>query len=51
MGGRPGGGDFHAAADKGITPIWALSLPGKVAPKTSGEIIRDSILQMLREQA
>ena len=48
---RPGGVDFHAAADKGIKTIWALSLPGKVAPKTSGEIIRDSILQMLREQA
>ncbi len=48
---RPGGVDFPAAADKGVKTIWALSLPGKVAPKTSGEIIRDSILQILREQA
>lgn len=48
---RPGGVDFPAAAAIGIKTIWALSLPGKVAPKTSGEIICDSILQMLREQA
>ncbi len=47
---RPGGVDFQAAADLGVKTIWALSLPGKVAPQTSGEIIRDSILQMIREQ-
>ena len=48
---RPGGVDFGAAADLGVKTIWALSLPGKVAPQTSGEIIRDTIVQMLREQA
>lgn len=48
---RPGGVDFEAAADLGVKTIWALSLPGKVAPQTSGEIIRDTILQMLKEQA
>ena len=48
---RPGGVDFSAAADLGVKTIWALSLPGKVAPQTSGEIIRDTIVQMLREQS
>lgn len=47
---RPGGVDFDAAAQLGVKTVWALSLPGKVAPQTSGEIIRDTILQMLKEQ-
>lgn len=46
---RPGGIDFDAAAELRIKTIWALSLPGRVAPKTAGAIIRTAIVNMLRE--
>ncbi len=46
---RPGGVDFEAAARLGVKVIWALSLPGKVAPVTSGKIIRDTIYNILQE--
>lgn len=48
---RPGGVDFEAASKMGIKAIWALSLPGKVAPVTSGAIIKDTILNVMREIA
>ena len=35
----PGGVDFEAARKMGVKVIWALSLPGKVAPDTAGDII------------
>lgn len=47
----PGGVDFDAAAELGIKVIWALSLPGKVAPVTSGKIIRDTVYHILQEIA
>ena len=47
---KPGGVDFAAAADLGINCIWALSLPGKVAPHTSGDIIRTSLYSILEER-
>jgi dipicolinate synthase subunit A len=34
---------------EGVNVIWALSLPGKVAPITSGEIIADTILNIINE--
>lgn len=46
---KPGGVDFPAAADLGVRVIWALSLPGKVAPVTAGEALRDTIYNILRE--
>ena len=46
---RPGGVDFAGAAQLGVKVIWALSLPGKVAPVTSGQIICDTIYHMLQE--
>ena len=46
---RPGGVDFESAAALGLKVIWALSLPGKVAPVTSGKIIRDTIYHILQE--
>ena len=48
---RPGGVDFEAAAKMGIKVIWALSLPGKVAPITSGAIIKDTIINVIREMS
>lgn len=47
---KPGGVDFAAAASLGVHAVWALSLPGEVAPVTAGEIIRDTIYNILREQ-
>ncbi|MBM7623458.1 dipicolinate synthase subunit DpsA [Sporohalobacter salinus] len=35
----PGGTDFTAAEELGIEAILSLGLPGKVAPKTAGEIL------------
>ena len=46
---RPGGVDQAAAERLGVKVIWALSLPGKVAPVTAGKAIRDTIYHMLRE--
>lgn len=46
----PGGTDFEAAARFGIKAILALGLPGKVAPKTAGRILADSIPQLIRRE-
>ena len=46
---RPGGVDMEAAARLGVRVIWALSLPGKVAPVTAGRILRDTICHILCE--
>ena len=46
---RPGGVDFEAAKQMGIRVIWALSLPGKVAPVSAGAIIKDTIVNVMRE--
>ncbi len=46
---KPGGVDFEAAKELGVRVIWALSLPGKVAPLTAAEIIRDTIDHILEE--
>jgi dipicolinate synthase subunit A len=46
---KPGGVDFEAAKKFGINAIHALSLPGKVAPKAAGEIIKNTIYNMMEE--
>ena len=46
---KPGGVDFDAAGRYGLKVIWALSLPGKIAPITSGAIIRDTIMNIINE--
>lgn len=46
---KPGGVDFAAAEELGVKTVWALSLPGKVAPVTSGSNIRNVIYHMLLE--
>lgn len=46
----PGGVDAEAAGALGRNVIWALSLPGKYAPVTAGEIIADAILSHLCEE-
>lgn len=46
---KPGGVDFSLAKELGLKVIWALSLPGKSAPITSGEIIKNTIINILKE--
>ncbi len=46
---KPGGVDFEAAARLGVKVIWALSLPGKVAPITAGQSIKSTIYNILHE--
>lgn len=48
---KPGGMDFSAASKLGVKAVWALSLPGEVAPVTSGAIIRDTIYNILKEKS
>ncbi|KLU40396.1 MAG: hypothetical protein AA931_02005 [Peptococcaceae bacterium 1109] len=43
----PGGTDFEAARQLGIRAIHALSLPGKVAPITAGQILVQAIPRLL----
>lgn len=47
---KPGGVDFSMAQQTGIKAIWALSLPGKVAPATAGDIILDVIFNIIYER-
>lgn len=46
---RPGGVDMEAAAALGVRVVWALSLPGKVAPVTSGRYIKDTVYHIMEE--
>ncbi len=46
---RPGGVDFDYAHELGLQVHWALSLPGKVAPLTSAEIVRDTVCNIMEE--
>ncbi len=44
----PGGTDFEYAKSVSKKVVFALSLPGKVAPETSGNIIADCVLSKLK---
>ncbi len=46
---RPGGVDFESAKELGKKVVWALSLPGKVAPEGAGDIMKDAIVNILEE--
>ena len=46
----PGGVDANAASGRGIKVIWALSLPGKYAPVTAGEIIAETVLDYMKRE-
>ncbi len=47
---KPGGIDFDEARLCGIDTIWSLSLPGKVAPATAGEFVKDTILNIIEQE-
>lgn len=46
---NPGGMDKKAIKDRNLKFVWALSLPGKVAPTTSAEFIKDTIYNIIKE--
>jgi len=46
---KPGGVDYAYAEKLEIKAIHALGLPGKVAPMTAGNIIADTITQIIKE--
>lgn len=46
---RPGGIDMPAASELGMRVVWALSLPGKVAPVSAGRALGDCLLSILKE--
>ncbi len=46
----PGGVDFGAAKKYGIKTIAAPGLPGKVSPKSAGEIVAETIVHLLNEE-
>ena len=45
----PGGIDRNAAKELKRKFIWALSLPGKVAPVTSAEFMKETLYNMFKE--
>ena len=47
---KPGGMDFAAASRLGVKAVWALSLPGEVAPYSAGAMIRDTVYNILTER-
>ena len=46
----PGGIDYDTANRLGLKTVIALSLPGKIAPITAGEIIGDLVISHLKEE-
>jgi dipicolinate synthase subunit A len=46
---KPGGIDFNKAKEMGIKTIWALSLPGKVAPVTAARFLKDTVYNIIEE--
>ncbi len=46
---KPGGVDFERAKALGVKVIWALSLPGKVAPVTAAAYIKQTIYNIIEE--
>ncbi len=45
----PGGVDFEKSKELGIKTVWALGLPGKVAPVTAAGIMKDTIYNIIEE--
>jgi len=46
---KPGGVDFEKAKLMGLKAIWALSLPGKVAPVTAAKFIKETVYNIMEE--
>lgn len=48
---KPGGTDFRFAEKRGIKALLAPGLPGIVAPKTAGQIIANTVNQLIMEDS
>jgi len=48
---KPGGLDFEKARALEVKYRWALSLPGKTAPKSAAGIIYDTIINIIEEES
>ena len=46
---NPGGIDKKVAKERNLKLVWALELPGKVAPTTTAEFLKDTIFNVLKE--
>ena len=46
---NPGGIDKKIVKEKDLKFVWALALPGKVAPITSAEFIKDTVNNILKD--
>lgn len=47
----PGGIDGKMATSMGINFIWALALPGRIAPSSSAKFIKDTVYTILEEMS
>lgn len=47
----PGGIDSKTAINMGLKFVWALALPGKVAPNSSAKFIKETIYNILGERS
>ena len=47
---KPGGIDFNSAVTLGKKVVWALGIPGKTAPVTSGEFIAETVAGIIEER-
>ncbi len=47
---KPGGVDFNEAKALGLNVVWSLSLPGKVAPVSAGQFIKDTIVNIIEQE-
>lgn len=45
----PGGTDFNRAAELGIKAFYCPGLPGRTAPLTAAEILKEAIIRLTRE--
>jgi len=41
--------DFESAKQLGLKTIWALSLPGKVAPVSAALFIKETVYNIVRD--
>ena len=46
----PGGADIKRAGERGIKAMRAPGLPGKTAPAAAGRIIKDTIINIIKEE-
>ena len=47
----PGGIDGKMATSMGLKFIWALALPGRIAPSSSAKFIKDTVYNILEEMS